>query len=89
MKFVRNTHDENGNPREGLPQLPGMEVGLWPTCNIQMLMGEMTVEEIYMAHKEYDRQWEGEGIHSYTMADILDGLANLIRLGIVRFIADE
>jgi len=80
MRFKRNTHDENGNPRPGLP---GLHDYAWPTCNIHMLgLRPKTLQEIHEAHLEYDRQWE-PGCFDYTLPDIMEGLAHLIRLGVV------
>ncbi len=80
MKFIKRTHDEDGNLRPGLP---GFCAYGWPTCEIQMLGTEpRTLEEIHGAHLEYDRQWDREG-YGYTLADIMEGLAHLIRLGMV------
>ena len=86
MKFMRNTHNADGSVRKELPRLgyEGRDVP-WPTCDIHMLSskGVMTIKEIYDAHAEYDKQWEPEG-YGFSVADILDGLADLLRLGIVK-----
>ena len=82
MRFKRNTHDEDGNLRPGLPTLEGE----WPTCCIHMLgNGPQTLEKIYKYHMEYDRQWSRDvaDCFDYTLADIMEGLAHLIRLGVV------
>jgi len=81
MRFKRNTHDENGNPRYGLPTFE--QAGMWPTCDIQMLGNEpRSVQEIYDEHEKYDDQYWPDG-YGYTLPDIMEGLAHLIRLGVV------
>ena len=86
MKFKRNTHDEDGNLRPGLPTFDFELTGTWPTCCIHMLGNEpQTLERIYKNHVEYDRQWSRDvaDCFDYTLADIMEGLAHLIRLGVV------
>ena len=85
MKFKRNTHDEDGNVRDGLPRIDHKYVRSWPTCNIHILTGEMTVRQIYDEHKAYDSLYEPE-VHGYSVADILNGLADLLRLGLVEIV---
>jgi hypothetical protein len=87
MKFARNTHDEHGNVRKGLPRLDYVH-DFWPTCDVQMIRGEMTIPEIYEEHQEYDRQWEPEG-YGFSMAMILEGLAVHLRLGTVRIVEEN
>ena len=81
MRFKRNTHNEDGTPRPGLPVFRGL--GRWPTCNIH-LVGDRprTLGEIHETHQKYDQAWGSEGF-DYSLADIMEGLAHLIRMGLV------
>ena len=84
MKFKRNTHDKDGNLRQGLPNLENS--GCWPTCNIQLLSATPhSLEYIYRIHQHYDEDWENDA-HNYTLPDIMEGLAHLIRLGLVEVV---
>ena len=87
MKFKRNTHDKDGNPRTNLPKTLGYA---WPRCDLNMLSSDepRSVEEIYHAHLDYDKQFMGDGF-LYTLPDIMEGLAHLIRLGVVVSVDDK
>ena len=88
MKFLRNTHDENGEPISRLPR--NVTVGMWPTCDPNMLSSTipMSVEEIYDAHICYDNQYDPDGF-GWTLPDIMAGLADLLRMGLVRTAPDH
>jgi len=78
MKFRRATHNDDGSLRASLCRL---YEDRWVTCDIHMIDSEwQSLDRIVRAHREYDEQWYPEG-HGFSTADILDGLATLIRLG--------
>jgi len=84
MRFARDTHDEEGMPRKDLPQL--VDVGdIWPTCDLNMISGEMTIAEIHAAHLSYDEEWYPE-IYGFSIAQIMEGLATHLRLGTVKIV---
>ena len=83
LKFRRITH-EGGKVKPDIREISRalVETG-WITCDIHMIEPEwQSLDHIVRAHREYDEQWAPEG-HGFTIADILAGLAILIRLGAV------
>ena len=84
MRFARDTHDKEGRLKVALPSL--VDVGdFWPTCDIHMISGEMTIAEIHAAHLQYDEEWYPE-IYGFSIAQIMEGLAAHLRLGTVKIV---
>ena len=88
IKFIRNTHDPYGNPRELTPS----QERVWRTATFSGHMGSsttpMTFSELVEEHRKYDKDWPDDPF-GYTMPEMLRGLADLLDAGLFKVAEEE
>ena len=90
VKFRRNTHDAEGNVREGALTTDADEILRSATFSLHMGSSStpMTFSELVEEHRKYDKDWPDDPF-GYTMPEMLRGLADLLDAGLFKVAEEE